>query len=50
MLNLEAFVCICAILPDPFTSVVEKHVQGKLLGLELIHKRADTSVPWPISS
>ena len=43
-LNLEAFFCVCAILPDPFTSIVEKHVQGKLLGLELLHKFAYTSV------
>lgn len=36
--NLKPFLCISVILPDPFPSIVEKHMQWDFLFFEVCHK------------
>ena len=35
---LEAIFCVCVIFTNPFTSIVEKHMQWKVLFLEFSYK------------
>ena len=36
--DLEAVLCVCVILSDPLTSIVEQHVQWQVLLFEVINK------------
>ena len=40
-MHLKAILCVCVVFTDPFTSIVEEHVQWKVLLLEVVHKGAN---------
>ena len=39
--HLKAIFCVCVVFTNPFTSIVEEHVQWQVLLLEVVHKGAD---------
>lgn len=36
--DLEAFLCVCAVRPDPFSSIVEQHVHWYVQLFEILYK------------